>query len=144
MPAAGGSAVQVTRGGGFNPLAAPDGRTVYYLRGEKDAWLWAVGADGGSETRMIETNPEQGKSIDPTNWAVSVKGIYFLEGKLASPYTLKFFDFETRRTTSLATFGGPGSPFSMIGLTVASDERSILFAQRDTLDLDLMLVENFH
>jgi Tol biopolymer transport system component len=144
IPAAGGSAVQVTRGGGFNPLAAPDGRTVYYLRGEKEAWLWAVDADGGPETRMIETNPEQGKWIDPTNWAVSGKGIYFLEGKLGSPYTLKFFDFEMRRTTSLATFGGPGSPFAMIGLTVAPDERSIIFAQRDTLDLDLMLVENFH
>jgi hypothetical protein len=32
----------------------------------------------------------------------------------------------------------------MIGLTVAPDERSILYSQCNKLDLDLMLVENFH
>jgi eukaryotic-like serine/threonine-protein kinase len=142
MPAVGGAAVQVTRGGGFNPVAAPDGRTVYYLRGEKAAWLWGVSAEGGAETPVLEADPDQ-KWIDPTNWAVAARGIYFLEGKLGNPYTLKFFDFETHRTTPLMTLGGPGSPFAMIGLTVAPDERSILYSQRDKFDLDLMLVENF-
>src|SRR5262249_29424036 len=142
MPAAGGAAVQLTRGGGFNPVAAPDGRTVYYLHGGKDPWLWAVSSDGGAETLVLE-NPEPEKWMEPTNWAVTRRGIYFLEGKLRRPYTLKFFDFETRNTTQLMTFGGPSSPFGMIGLTVAPDERSILFAQRDKFDVDLMLVENF-
>ena len=144
MPAAGGTPVQLTHGGGFNPVAAPDGRTVYYLRGEKDPWLWSVNAEGGAETRAIEVNPEPGKWIEPTNWAVVGPGIYFLEGKLGVGYTLKFFDFETRRTTLLMTFAGPGRSFAMLGLTVAPDERSIVYALRDKLDIDLMLVENFH
>jgi Tol biopolymer transport system component len=142
MPAAGGAAVQLTHGGGFNPVAARDGRTVYYLHDEKDPWLWSVSVEGNAETRVLE-NPEQGKWIEPTNWAEVGQGIYFLEGKRRNPYTLKFFDFETRRTTVLATFGGPNSPFLMLGLTIAPDERSIVYAQRDTLALDLMQVENF-
>ena len=142
MPAAGGAAVQLTHGGGFNPVAARDGRTVYYLHDEKDPWLWSVSVEGDDETRVLE-NPEQGKWIDPTNWTVVAQGIYFLEGKRGNPSTLKFFDFETRRTTQLATFGGPNNPFMMLGLTIAPDERSIVYAQRDKLELDLMQVENF-
>ena len=69
MPAAGGPAVQLTHGGGFDPVAARDGQTVYYLHDEKDAWRWAVTVEGSGETRVIE-NPEPGKWIDPTNWAM--------------------------------------------------------------------------
>jgi len=132
----------VTRGGGFNPVAAADGLTIYYLRDEKEPWLWSMSTEGGGEARVIEANPEHGKWIEPTNWAVGGSGIYFIEGKLGIGYTLKFFDFETHRTTPLATLV-PAGRFPMIGLTVAPDERSILYAQCDKLDLDLMLVENF-
>jgi hypothetical protein len=141
MPAAGGAALQLTVGGGFNPVAAPDGRTIYYLRDEKEPWLWAVSAEGGAETRLFEA--EQGSWIEPANWAVVGRGIYLLEKNLSIPYTLKFFDFETRRATPLATLGGAGGPFLMVGLTVAPDERAILYAQREKFDFDLMLVENF-
>ncbi len=142
MPAAGGSAVQLTHGGGFNPIPSLDGHTVYYLRDEKEPWLWAVSAEGGVETGVLE-NPEPGKWLEPANWAVVQHGIYFLEGKRGNPYTLKFFDFETRRTTLLTTFE-PLTPFAMIGLTVAPDERSILYSRLEKFDFDLMLVENFH
>lgn len=141
MPAAGGAAVQLTRGGGFNPVAAPDGSSVYYLHDEKEPWLWTVSAEGGAETRAFESL-EQGRWIDPTNWAVVGRGIYFLNTKRGSPYTLEFFDFETRRASPLATIV-PAGRFQMIGLTVAPDERSILYSQCDKFDLDLMLVENF-
>jgi Tol biopolymer transport system component len=142
MPAAGQAGVQLTHGGGFNPIAAPDGRTVYFLRSEKELGLWSVSTDGRAETRVIETNPEQ--EIDITNWAVTVRGIYFLEGKRGETYTLEFFDFDTRRTTPLTTLGGPNGTFVILGLTVAPDESSVLYAERDKFDLDLMLVEDFH
>jgi hypothetical protein len=82
-------------GSGFNPVAAPDGRTVSYLRGEKEPWLWAVSAEGGAETRVFEA--EQGSWIESANWAMVGRGIYFLEKHSSAPYTLKFLDFETRR-----------------------------------------------
>ena len=87
--------------------------------------------------RLFEAHLAQG------NWAAVGRGIYFLEGKRGEPYTLAFFDFEARRTTPLATLGRSGRSSLIVGLTVAPDERSILYAQRDKLDLDLMLVENF-
>ena len=57
--------VQLTHGGGFNPVAGPDGRTVYYLRGEKESWLWSVSTDGGEETRDIEVT--RAREMDRSN-----------------------------------------------------------------------------
>jgi len=142
MPTAGGTAVQLTRGGGFNPVAALDG-TVYYLRGDKQPWLWEMSTDG-RETQSIDQNPQEVKWMEPANWAVVKSGIYFLEDKLRFQYTLKFFDFATRRTTTVMTLGDASSSFLVVGLTVARDERSILYSQRDKLDFDLVLGENFH
>ena len=103
-----------------------------------------MSTDGGAETPAIDEDPGKGKWMEPTNWTVVGPGIYFLEGKPGNPDALKFFDFETRRTTVLMTLGGRGSTFVMVGLTVAPDGRSMLYAQRDKIDLDLMLVEDFH
>ncbi|MFL6230216.1 MAG: protein kinase domain-containing protein [Pyrinomonadaceae bacterium] len=140
MPAAGGAAVQLTRGGGTNPLESPDGREVYFIRGRREPDVWQVSVDGGGdETRVCE-----GK-ITTGNWAVAVRGIYFLDWQLASrSYMLGFFDFATRKTTQLAKLEGAKASFNISGITVAPDERQILFAQRDQLEFDLMLVENFH
>jgi Tol biopolymer transport system component/serine/threonine protein kinase len=141
MPAAGGAAIQLTRGGGQNPAESPDGRSVYYLRGREEPglWhLWQVPVSGGEETRVFEAN------VDPGNWAVVARGIYFLTSQPhQTPYALEFFDFATRQTTQIATLDGPRPTFQIAGLTVSPDERWALYAQRDKLDFDLMLVENF-
>ena len=68
---------------------------------------------------MVLEKPEPGKWMEPANWAVGAHGIYFLEGKLGTGYTLKFFDFETRRTTPLTTWENSRGFFGVIGLTVA-------------------------
>ena len=138
MPAAGGAAVQLTRGGGQNPAESPDGRTVYYVRGRGESGLWQVSVDGGEETRIVEAN------LDPGNWTAVARGIYFLTRQLPqTSYTLAFFDFATRQTTQITTLEGPRGAFQLSGLTVSPDERWVLYAQRDKLDYDLMMVENF-
>ena len=143
MPAAGGAAVQLTRGGGQNPAESPDGRTVYYLKGRNDPGLWQVSAEGGEETRVFEAG------VDPGNWAVTARGIYFLtrqpqpQSQYTGQYTFEFFDFATRQTIQITTLEGPRGTFQISGLTVSTDERWFLYAQRDKLDFDLMLVENF-
>ena len=138
MPAAGGVAVQLTRGGGQNPAESPDGRTVYYLKGRNDPGLWQVSAEGGEETRVFEAN------VDAGNWAEVARGIYFLTRQLPqTSYTLGFFDFAARQTSQITTLEGPRGTFQIGGLTISPDERWMLYAQRDKLDYDLMLVENF-
>jgi Tol biopolymer transport system component len=138
MPAAGGATVQLTRGGGLNPQESIDGRTLYYLKMGKDRGLWQVGVEGGAETRVLDAN------VNERNWAVAGRGIYFFTSQpRETPFTLEFFDFATHQTTPIKTIDGPRGTFQISALTVSPDERWVLYAQRDKLDFDLMLVENF-
>jgi eukaryotic-like serine/threonine-protein kinase len=138
IAAAGGAAVELTQGGGQSPVESPDGRRVYYVKGRVGSDLWQVGAEGGEETRVVEAK------IDERNWAVEAHGIYFLTlHREVSAYALEFYDFATRQTTQITTIEGPRSTFLISGLTVSPDERWILYAQRDKIDFDLMLIENF-
>jgi eukaryotic-like serine/threonine-protein kinase len=136
MPAAGGAAVQLTRGGGQNPAEAPDGRTVYYLRGEGEFGLWQVSTEGGEETQVFQAR------VAAWNWAAVTRGIYFFTPQ-AGHYALEFFDFAARQTTQVATLERPNPMSFIFSLTVSPDERWILYSQRDKVDFDLMLVENF-
>ena len=137
MPAADGAAVQLTRGGGERPVESFDGRMVYYGKARRELGLWQVSTEGGEETQVF-TVP-----VNPGSRAVVGRGIYFLTATQGR-YMLEFFDFATRQTTQITTLEGPRGTFQLSGLTVSPDEHSILYAQRDKLDFDLMLVENFH
>jgi Tol biopolymer transport system component len=137
MPAAGGTAIQLTRGGGQNPTESPDGRAVYYLRGQGESGLWEVNSQGGDETQVFEV------PVAPWNWAMVARGIYFLTPQARTGYALEFFDFATGQTTQVATVERPNVMSFISGLTVSPDEHWVLYAQRDKVDFDLMLVENF-
>ena len=75
-------------------------------------------------------------------WAVTQKGIYFATANEPTRPIIEFFNFTTRKVTTIATLDRLLSP-SDPGLTVAPNGRSILFAQMDQSGSDLMLVENF-
>jgi hypothetical protein len=137
MPAAGGAPVQLTRGGGQNPAESADGHTVYYLRGQGESGLWQVSTEGGEEMQVFKVR------VDPWNWAAVTRGIYFLTVQGASHYALEFFDFATRQTTQVTILERPNPTSFISALTVSPDERWVLYAQRDKIDFDLMLVENF-
>ena len=125
MPAAGGAAVQLTRGGGQNPAESPDGRTVYYLKGRNDTGLLQVSAEGGEETRVFEAN------VDAGNWAALSPGIYFLTRQLPqTQYALEFFDFATRQTTQITTLDGPRGTFALFSLAVSRRALDSLHATR--------------
>ena len=97
-----------------------------------------MSTEGGEETRVFEAR------VDPGNWAEVARGIYFLTRQLPqTSYTLGFFDFAARQTSQITTLEGPRGTFQIGGLTISPDERWMLYAQRDKLDYDLMLVENF-
>lgn len=58
-------------------------------------------------------------------------------------FILQFFDFAKRETTEITMIEGPLETLEIQGLTISPDERWLLYAQRDKIDFDLMLVENF-
>jgi WD40 repeat protein len=117
MPAEGGNALQVTKGGGHECFESPDGKLLYYQ------FLYS----GLRAISTGETGPSDGPVFLPTLWpglwAVADKGIYFVElneegaspyrvggpsvftgwaaGSLKPSHTIQFYDFESRKVTQV-------------------------------------------
>jgi hypothetical protein len=79
------------------------------------------------------------------NWAVGKSGIYYLMAPAADAdtYSLMFFDPVSRRPSRPFPLPGTTRTLPVNVITVSPDERWIVYAQRDLLDYDLMMVENF-
>ena len=137
-PAAGGSPVQVTRNGGFVAAESRDGRTLYFTKGGTDAGLWSMSVDGGEEKKIV--NAPVGR-----NGSVGARGVYYVLSPAADgePYTLFFHDAAARQTSRPLPLQGSVRTHPINVVTVSPDERWIVWAQRDLLDYDVMLVENF-
>ena len=136
MPSAGGSAVQVTRRGGFAALESPDGKVLYYAKGLGVPGLWRIPTDGGEESELI-SSLEAGYW---GYWAVVENGIYYLD-MTATP-GIAFFNVTTHRTTRV--FDLEYRPAREApGLAVSPDQGTILYTQVDASSRDIILVENF-
>jgi Tol biopolymer transport system component len=126
--------MQVTADGGLAGFESLDGRFVYYSKGQ--AWgpvsLWRVAAEGGPETRVLESL---------ANWsafAIADEGIYFIPKRdPVAGSTIEFFSFQSGKTTKVARIEKP----VFLGLTAASDGRSILYVQNDHEESELVLLE---
>ncbi len=141
-PAAGGEAVQVTKKGGFGGFESPDGQFVFYAKThENPTEVWKVPAEGGEEVAVLDSP----RPVSRNAWAGVEEGIYFIEVErseaLVAEGFLKFFHFDSRRVTRIASLGEqlstPGD------VAVSPDGGWILYTQNDQSGADLMLVENF-
>jgi Tol biopolymer transport system component len=132
--AGGGSAVQVTRNGGFGPTASSEGRYVYYAKGVE---LWRLPLNGGDESRVL------GSLSDWSRLVPTVDGVYFVAGppppmKPSDEYSIAFLQFADQQITTIARLDKP--PF--LGLTLSPDGRWLLYSQIDQSGTDLMLVDS--
>jgi Tol biopolymer transport system component/DNA-binding winged helix-turn-helix (wHTH) protein len=144
IPASGGDAVRVTRNAGFAAFESPDGANLYYNETmEKPSPLWRQPVSGGIPSKVVE-------GVVRAAFAVIDKGVYYIDqpsGTGGLLYTdrplgetrLQFFDFTTRRTTTVA--GNLGNVF--LGLTASRDGHAILYSRVDFSMDDLMLVDKF-
>lgn len=136
MPSTGGSAVRVTRQGGFAAFESPNGRFLYYAKGQNVSGLWRTPVNGGEEIELI-SSLEAGYW---GYWAVVENGIYYLDTTTKPGIAL--FDTTTHRITQM--FNLEGRPAREdTGLAVSPDERTILYTQLDASNSDILLVENF-
>jgi Tol biopolymer transport system component/DNA-binding winged helix-turn-helix (wHTH) protein len=136
IPSAGGSPMQVTRNGGFAAFESPDGRYLYYAKGMTVPGLWRIPTGGGEEVEIIGSL----KAGHWGYWAVVDNGIYYLD--TAGKPGIAFFDVNTGRTSRV--FDLENLPATQApGLTVSSDQGTVLYTQLDALSRDIMLVENF-
>ena len=135
----GGEPIQVTQDGGFWAFESTDGKFVYYTRDNQGrSSLWKVPVGGGEETQVLE-------SVVVPNFSVTPQWIYFIQPpdthEPGGSFLIRFFDFATGRATTIHSL--PPGVGAYLGLTVSPDGRSILYAQVDQSQSDLMLVENF-
>jgi eukaryotic-like serine/threonine-protein kinase len=133
VPAEGGRAVQVTRNGGFVAFESPDGRFLYYTKSEEGTeGLWRMPVEGGEEKQILDS------LIAFRGFAVTNLGIYFLT-KSNSEFSVQLFSFAAAKTERIVKVERP-----ILGsLTVSPGGKTVVYAQVDQLDSDLMLVENF-
>lgn len=136
MPSTGGPPVQVTRQGGFAALESPDGRFLYYAKGQEVPGLWRIPTTGGEEAEVIS-------ALKPGYWgywAVVEDGIYYLD--MAPKPGINYFDITTLRSTRVFDLVNR-PPWGAPGLAISPDKKTILYTQMDALNSDIILVENF-
>jgi Tol biopolymer transport system component/DNA-binding winged helix-turn-helix (wHTH) protein len=134
VPLTGGPPVQITRNGGVFAVESTDGRFLYYSKFESPG-IWKMPLSGGVEERVLDRAVW---GFEWYNWALGRSGIYFLQHR-AKGGDLNFFDFATGKTTTILTSDKqPG-----IGLALSADGKSIVYAEVDLEDSNIMLVKNF-
>lgn len=134
VPFGGGSPLQVTRNGGIGAIESPDGRFVYYTKYEAGG-VWRMSSSGGPEMRVLD-DLDGG---DWPDWAVSERGIYFMQSAKAAPVMLNFLDFSTNKIVRIATFDKPIG----WGLSLSPDGKSLIYVETEFAQSDVMLVKNF-
>jgi eukaryotic-like serine/threonine-protein kinase len=139
IPALGGSPIQLTHGGAVEGFAGPDGKLVYYTKRDWGA-IWTVPVDGGPEKILPEL-----AHFDRIfrSWGIIDRGIYFMSRQNTPHQTIRFFNFATRRVTSLVTLDKEPI-WDYPDVALEPDGRRLLFACLDQEVNDLMLIENFH
>jgi eukaryotic-like serine/threonine-protein kinase len=133
VSSAGGPAVQVTKSIANSVLEAADGKSIYYYR---DSAIWNSDLNGGNETRVTDCS-------DFLRWELQGGRIWILDDSV-SPARLSTFDLVTHRRTVLGTLNiGPAARAAM-GFDISADGRTLLYTRADSVQSDIMLVENFH
>lgn len=131
MASSGGAAQQVTQEGGTAPLESPDGRTLFFVKDTKGQ-LWRRPLEGGPDEMVLP-------SLYRYNYALTGKGVYYMkssEDRMSA--SLEYLDFKTGAVKVLRKIGIPD-----LGLEVSPDGRYLLYAQRERMSSDLMLVDGF-
>jgi Tol biopolymer transport system component len=134
MPAEGGDATQVTRGGGRMPVESPDGKTLYYAQLLPEKGVWKMPVQGGEAVQVT------GPVTDVPEFVVTAEGIYYAAApESPNQHLIQFLSFSTGKTRPVVVTDRQIGR----GLSVSPDQRFLAFAQRDQTGRDLMLVENF-
>lgn len=136
LDAAGGTAVAITRGMGFDtqPTFSPDGSLVAFVSDRSGAEnVWVVRPDG-SEARQISSGGDDSVLASPA-WSADGKSIYvsrFLWS--ADSYQLWRYDLDGTETL-IVPIKAPGQPRdkgkSSLGVVASPDGKYLYFARRD-------------
>tara|TARA_R110002073_G_scaffold108336_8_gene243571 strand:+ start:4039 stop:6108 length:2070 start_codon:yes stop_codon:yes gene_type:complete len=132
MSVDGGSQIQITTNGGYAPQQLKENGTKLFYVKKEHAGIWSIDLKTKIETLEIQ-------QFIPKKYgafALSDSGIYYLN---SNTRTLDYLDFSSNKTTSLFR---PKriSPFG-ISLSYSSKNNTLLYAQVDHIDADIMLLK---
>jgi Tol biopolymer transport system component len=130
----GGQAAQVTKGGGREGVESADGQSLYYW---KDNGIWKLPLKGGGEEQLV-VNP-----VDWGDWSIGDRGIYILDNSATPSPAFGLFNFATGRMQRLHELEKWPHATLPPAFAVSRDERTFLFGRVDSIDNDIMLVDNF-
>jgi Tol biopolymer transport system component len=106
------------------PQESPDGKWLYYTRGDEDG-IWRVPPSGGAETQILQ-QPSAGYW---GYWQITPRGIFYLDRGQSSS-AIRIYDPETKKTNLFTTL--KQAPPLYAGLSVAEQGRVVLITdQRD-------------
>ena len=139
IAAEGGTPVQLIAGEVSAAREASGGRELYFLRSDG---IWRRPLPDGRDERVI---PDATWSL-PGYWTIVRGGIYYVVRESRPDNTflhhLKFFDFARGSTRKLGTLTGNIDHW-VGGLTVSSDQRTVVYSQRTYESSEVVLIEHF-
>lgn len=138
-----GQPQQITRTNGYLAMESPDGLWIYFTKNNEPG-IWRIPATG-SELKNPGPKAETRVLPQPADgywgyWAVTVRGIYFLNST-QSVWTIQLWDPKTERISTVATLDRRPPPFS--GISVARDGDELLITDKVNASSHITLVQNF-
>ena len=134
--AGGGDPTQITRYGGREAWALPNGRELYYTTYNK---LWLKDLISGTETRVEELS---GVHFD-RYWTLQGGGIYYLTPEARSRCRIHRFDIQTRQTKMVREFQYSPARF-VPGFSISSDETRIVISLNTYNPTDISLIRGWN
>ena len=127
----------MTKIAGREPYESSDGKFVYYSKTFGVTGIWRVPADGGDEVQVLD-HGRQGR------WALLDDGIVFVDANQDDNQTsIQLFDFATKKISTVTTLPEDTRLSGPKQITVSPDGKWILYVNRDHMQSDIMLVEDF-
>lgn len=133
VSAAGGDPQPVTTGDGIVPQESPDGKWLYYTRGNEDG-IWRVPPSGGAETQVL-TQPSAGYW---GYWQITSRGIFYLDRGVSSS-VIRLFNPDTKVTSLYAALKQVPPIYS--GLAVAQGGKIVLLTDQHDAGRHITLIQ---
>ena len=134
VPFRGGPPEPVTTTGGTNALESPDGRILFYARGDA---VFAKALTGGSERQILPAVRSRGAAFMPVEG-----GVYFLgpapDGRA---WAIQFLDLKTNASRELTKI--EGTDWTQGPLSVSPDGKAILYVKSVITGSVIEIIENF-
>jgi Tol biopolymer transport system component/predicted Ser/Thr protein kinase len=133
VPADGGEPLQITRNGGARALESWDGKSLYYAR---DNDVWRSDLNGVEEMRFADLS-------SVFNFGTCGKDLCILDASMQPRGRLFSYNAAGKRKLERELDIGPRFQASP-GLDFSRDGHWLLYTRADSIQSDIMLVENFH